>query len=307
MAFPSAELKLALHQDPFSRVLDMLRLRGTSVLAGELPGRGSVEFSETVACVYVLLEGTLQLTVSTSGEVTEARDGDVMLLVHGHSHRLACGRRTSSASPAVAGRRSAKYLRGEFAFDSIFAARFLNVLPPVVLLKRPKQKPYEWVDLCCSFIMDEASHGLAGSTAMISRLLDLLLVRTLRTWASESRLGHGWVSGAADPRIGKVLAAMHHDPARAWDLPRLAAVANMSRTAFANRFSSVIGQSPIAYLNAWRLDHATVLLGRQKLSMSELTFQTGYTSEAALGRAFKSRHGRSPMQWRRERREQGVA
>jgi AraC-like DNA-binding protein len=297
MAFLPADLNRALNQDAFSRVLDMLRLRGTSVRVGELSRGARSECLDNTPCLYVVHDGALLLTLPNSNQPIEARNGDVLLLVHGHSHRLTCSAPIVSSNPAT-GPQSSQYLRGEFEFDSIFADRLLAVLPSVILLRRPDRKPYEWVDLCFSFIVDEAVHGLAGSTAMISRLLDLLFVRTLRTWASESRLGYGWVTGAVDARIGKVLAAIHQDPARTWSLSRLAALANMSRTAFTNRFTSVVGQSPIAYLNDWRLDHAADLLRRHKLSVRELTLQTGYTSEAAFGRAFKARHGRSPMRWR---------
>jgi AraC-like DNA-binding protein len=297
MTFAPATLNRELNQDAFSKVLDMLRLRGTSVRVGELSGSEGLEFSDDAPCLYVVHEGVLRLALPKSNQTLEARDGDVLLLVRGDSHRVSCSAQIARSASGSA-QQSMQYLRGEFDFDSIFANRFLAVLPSVILLRRPEPKRYEWVDLCFSFIVDEAVHGLAGSTAMISRLLDLLFVRTLRIWASESRLGYGWVTGGVDPRIGKVLAAIHQDPARVWNLPGLADLANMSRTAFTQRFTLIVGQSPIAYLNEWRLDHATDLLRRHKLSMSELLLQTGYTSPAAFGRAFKARHGLSPMQWR---------
>ena len=283
-----ATLSHALNQDAFSNVLDMLRLRGTSVAVGTLSARESLRYSESAPCIYVVQSGQFNLTTASSKIKTKAQSGDVILMVHGAPHQLV----NTSEEPA-------NYIRGEFDFDSIFATRFLAALPAVIALKRPSHKNHEWVDVCCAFMAFEAAHGYAGSTAMISRLLDLLFIRTLRSWASESSLGHGWVSAAADPRIGKILAAIQDNPSKPWSLLEFASVAGMSRTAFASRFLEVIGQSPIAYLNQWRLDVAADLLRSQNLSISSLIAHVGYTSESAFGRDFKTRHGQSPLQWRR--------
>ena len=283
-----ATLYSTLNQDAFSKVLDMLRLRGTSVAAGSVPAGGHLDYSQSKPCIYVFQQGFLSLIDQHSGVGTEVQSGDVLLMVRAAPHQL-----------ANAGEAPAQYIRGEFDFDSIFASRFLGTLPAVITLQRPGHKSHEWVDVCSGFMAYEAAHGYAGSTAMISRLLDLLFIRTLRSWASESALGQGWVSAAADPRIGRVLASIQNDPSRPWSLPQFAAVAGMSRTTFASRFLEVIGQSPIAYLNQWRLDLAADLLRGQNLSISALIFQVGYNSEAAFGRAFKLRHGQPPLQWRR--------
>lgn len=290
MTKKSAASNHTLNQDAFSKVLDMLRLRGTSVATGTVSANDRLDFAQSNPCIYVFQTGLLNLVEPASGAKTEVQSSDVLLMVHEGPHQL-----------VNTGEVAAQFIRGEFDFDSIFAARFLETLPTVIALRRPAQKSHEWVDVCCAFMAFEAAHGFAGSTAMISRLLDLLFIRTLRSWAVESTLGQGWISAAADPRIGRVLAAIQHDPSRPWSLAQFASVAAMSRTAFASRFLEVIGQSPVAYLNQWRLDLAADLLRSQKLSISQLILQVGYNSEAAFGRAFKLRHGKSPQQWRRVR------
>lgn len=277
-----------LDQDSFSKVLDMLRLRGTSVTTGVVPAGCDLDCSESKPCIYVMEQGSVGLSLLPSGATSEVHSGDVVLILRGVAHHL-----------ANIGDVPANYIRGEFDFDSIFAERFLGSLPTVISLRRPEHKSHEWVDVCCGFMAFEAAHGLAGSTAMISRLLDLLFIRTLRSWATESGLGNGWVSSASDPRIGRVLAAIQNDPSRQWTLTQFASIAGMSRTAFASRFLEVIGQSPIAYLNRWRLDLSADLLRGQKLSMSQLISHVGYNSESAFGRAFKIQHGQPPLKWQR--------
>ncbi len=284
----------ALNQDAFSKVLDMLRLRGTSVATGAVSVNGHLDYAQRNPCIYVIQAGVLSLVESDSGAKSVGQSGDVLLMLRGEAHRLA----NVSDVPAL-------FIRGEFDFDSIFASRFLGTLPTVISLQRAGHKSHEWVDVCCAFMAFEAAHGYAGSTAMISCLLDLLFIRTLRSWATESPLGLGWVSAAADPRIGKVLAAIQHDPSRPWQLLQFATMAGMSRTAFASRFLEVIGQSPIAYLNQWRIDLAADLLRSQNFSIKQLITNVGYSSGAAFGRAFKLRHGQSPLQWRRSTKTAG--
>lgn len=287
----------ALRQDAFSQVLDILRLRGTTVQAGAVLHPQTVAFDHASPCIYVVQQGLLQFNLRRKR--VWAEQGDVVLLVRGGSHSVTCAPGCPPDDKAKHRRQVASYLRGEFAFDGIFAERFLGVLPEIILLKRPEDRPYEWVELACGFILDEAIHGLAGATAMVSRLLDLLFVRTLRTWAGEADGGYGWLSGVVDARISRTLAAMHQDPANNWTLSALAELASMSRTGFAKRFLSVVGETPVAYLNGWRLDRAAELLRYPGLSVGAIASRIGYTSNAAFSRAFKLRYTSAPMQWRK--------
>ncbi len=273
-----------IHQDALSQVLDLLRLRGTCVQSGST-GKRKARFEGDGPCIYVARRGALQISVSGSKMAEHLSAGDVLLSLGG-------------SSQAVSGS-DAEYLRGEFEFDSIVAERILSVLPKVITLRPPDGKPFPWVDVCCAFMLEEAMNGLAGAASMISRLLDLLFVRTLRTWASEGAPTTGWLAGAVDERIGKVLAAMHERFAFDWTLAKLAETAPMSRTAFANRFQSLVGTTPMAYLNAWRLDRATELLRNPGISIAEIATRVGYGSNPAFSRAFALRYGSSPSRWRR--------
>ncbi|MGA7570398.1 MAG: AraC family transcriptional regulator [Candidatus Aquilonibacter sp.] len=272
-----------IHQDALSQVLDLLRLRGTCVQSGST-GKQKARFKGDGPCIYIVRRGALQISVSGS-KMEHLSAGDVLLSLGG-------------GSDAISGS-DADYLRGEFEFDSIVAERILSVLPKAITLRPIDGKPFPWVDVCCAFMLEEAMNGLAGAASMISRLLDLLFVRTLRTWASEGAPTRGWLAGAVDERIGKVLAAMHENFAVDWTLAKLAETAPMSRTALANRFQSLVGTTPMAYLNAWRLDRATELLRNPGISIAEIATRVGYGSNPAFSRAFALRYGSSPSHWRK--------
>src|SRR3546814_9495932 len=86
---------------------------------------------------------------------------------------------------------------------------------------------------------------------------------------------------------------MHDNPGHAWTLDRMAEYAGMSRTAFANTFREVVGQTPGDYLGSWRIALAQGRL-REGRPMKILAEELGYANPSALSRAFTARVGMSP-------------
>jgi AraC-like DNA-binding protein len=73
----------------------------------------------------------------------------------------------------------------------------------------------------------------------------------------------------------------------------------MSRSVFAGRFKSLVGETPLSYLTNWRISKAKELLTTEKNNISEVAFNVGYQSEAAFNRVFKARTGKTPAMYRR--------
>lgn len=94
---------------------------------------------------------------------------------------------------------------------------------------------------------------------------------------------------------------MHAEPAAQWNLDSLAQRVGLSRSAFADRFTSVIGTPAMQYLCSWRLQVAARMLEAQGLSVAQAAARVGYESEAAFSRAFKKALGVPPAAWRRAR------
>jgi AraC-like DNA-binding protein len=72
----------------------------------------------------------------------------------------------------------------------------------------------------------------------------------------------------------------------------------MSRSAFAARFTTLVGEAPLAYLTRWRMHLAADLLRGKGLTLSEVAGRVGYESEAAFSKAFKRQVGTSPGAFR---------
>jgi AraC-like DNA-binding protein len=78
----------------------------------------------------------------------------------------------------------------------------------------------------------------------------------------------------------------------------LAAVAGLSRAAFAKRFTTIIGQSPLAYLTWWRMTTAARMLRESDAPLRTVAMRCGYASEYAFGKAFKRVYEMAPGRYR---------
>lgn len=69
---------------------------------------------------------------------------------------------------------------------------------------------------------------------------------------------------------------------------------SMSRSAFAARFTELVGESAMRYLTRWRMQAAEARLRNEDVTVAEVALSLGYESEAAFNRAFKRHIGVSP-------------
>ena len=68
----------------------------------------------------------------------------------------------------------------------------------------------------------------------------------------------------------------------------------MSRSAFAARFTQLVGEPAVQYVTRWRMHVALARLQQGRTTIRELATLFGYHSEAAFSRAFKRVIGVSP-------------
>jgi AraC-like DNA-binding protein len=123
-------------------------------------------------------------------------------------------------------------------------------------------------------------------TDALSGLTDLVVIRALRTWVQQGQ-SSGWLGGLSDARIARSLKAIHEEPMRRWSIAALARSAGMSRSSFCERFTALVGRSPLRYQNEWRLRLAREMLARRDARVGEIGLRIGYESEAAFSRAYK--------------------
>lgn len=154
-------------------------------------------------------------------------------------------------------------------------------------------------------LFEEAFEGHCGYQAAVDRLMEVLVIQLLRYGMQTGAARAGTLAGLADPHLSRALVAVHRNPAEPWTVATLGALANMSRSRFAEHFMTVVGVPPGEYLAHWRVRVAQTLL-RKGRPLSVVANEVGYSTSAALSRAFSHQVGCSPRQWLTQHRASEV-
>ena len=85
-------------------------------------------------------------------------------------------------------------------------------------------------------------------------------------------------------------AASHEE----WPVRRLASVSGVSEAHFARSFKEAFGVPPHRYLLTRRIERAKTLLRDTDLPITDIAFQTGWSSLGTFGRTFRDITGESP-------------
>nr|WP_246366399.1 AraC family transcriptional regulator [Nonomuraea rhodomycinica] len=182
------------------------------------------------------------------------------------------------------------FVTAEYPLRGDVSERLLKALPEVAVIPAdPEFAPL--LDL----LAVEIGREEPGQQVILDRLLDLLLVRALRSWFArpgvEAPPGY---RALADPRIGRALRLMHERPAHPWTVASLGAEAGMSRAVFARRFAELVGQPPLVYLREWRMTVAADLLREPGTTVAAVARRVGYADGFAFSNAFKRVRGVPP-------------
>jgi AraC-like DNA-binding protein len=198
----------------------------------------------------------------------------------------------------------AQLICGFFTCDTRPFNPLLECLPRFIRFGRDAPgASHDLLDQFIRFASRETGARRPGGQIVLNRLSELLFVEIIR-WRMDQLAQDGetgWLAGLRDPLVGRALALLHAKPAHAWTLEDLAARAGASRSALAERFSSLVGCAPIQYLAQWRMQLAARRLADPRAKVAAVANEVGYESEAAFSRAFKKLVGQSPGQWRSER------
>jgi transcriptional regulator GlxA family with amidase domain len=173
---------------------------------------------------------------------------------------------------------------------------WLDRLPPVVIAK--SDRAADWRHAVASALRDETTTPTRGGAIVVNRLLESLLADALRAELIQLGTDAAPEKALVDSQIGVVLSRLHAHPESRWSVLGLARTAAMSRSAFSERFRSLVGETPMRYLTEVRLARAAHLFRSTDATVTEVARSVGYASEAALSRAFEVRYGHPPSVFR---------
>lgn len=158
----------------------------------------------------------------------------------------------------------------------------------------------EWIEHSFRRAAEEFASGGVGSAAVLGKLAELLFVEVVRRYLATLPEGQtGWLAGLGDRMVGRALGLLHARAAHPWTTEELAREVGLSRSAFAERFTGLIGVPPMQYLTNWRLQLAALRLRDSPGSTAQIASDVGYESDAAFNRAFKRTFGTTPAAWRK--------
>jgi len=296
--------------DLLSDVLRFVQLKGDQVFELELQDGFDVLFEAGASSFHVVHSGKIVVSVAGAASFL-AQAGDVLVFPHSAAYQLSEHRtdRRFPSPPVSSGgfpnATSAKVVHGAgnvaatttsatFLFENREGvSSLLNFLPPVIHIPASDEAAGV-IRQVSNFLLIETASPEPGATLMISRVIDILVIRSIRTWAKTMDAQRGWVGALADARISRVVAAMHRDPAKDWGLSELASLAGMSRSSLAERFIATVGEPALRYLQRWRMAMAADLLRNTNSQVQDVAHSIGYESEAAFSRAYKAMYGISP-------------
>jgi AraC-like DNA-binding protein len=148
-----------------------------------------------------------------------------------------------------------------------------------------------------SFIREETTDMRPGREAILSRLIEVMLIEMLRCETAAWFPHVSVLGGLSDPQLAKALAGIHGDASRGWTVAELAQRAGMSRSVFARRFSEAVGTAPVEYLLRWRMALAKDALLHGGGTLDEIAARIGYKSASAFSTAFRQRVGCPPSDY----------
>lgn len=185
---------------------------------------------------------------------------------------------------------------GAYPVRGEIGQRLLDAVPDVL-----RVAPGGTADAVRDLLAAEVAVDAPGQQVVLDRLLDWMLVCTLREWFDRpGGSPPAWYAAHRDPVVGHALRLLHADPAAPWTVSALAGRTGVSRATLAKRFADLVGEPPMTYLTRWRMTLAADLLAeRDTTTVAEVARAVGYSDAFGFSTAFKRIRGVNPSELRR--------
>lgn len=314
--------------DALSDVLKALRISGgvfldatftapwcVSSRVGPEDFRSGERMPESLVAFHYVVEGRMVVEVDGAAPV-EVRTGQMVLLPRNDPHLLTseAGLPPADPMPPVqvvegglmrmvhgGGGAPTQVVCG-FVGTDVRRHPLMEALPTAFALDINGRACADWIAASFRYAAQEVASGRAGSETVLAKLSELLFVEAVRHYAETLPADRkGWFAGLRDPAVGRALALMHARVGHPWTTEALAAEVHLSRSAFAERFTQLVGVPPISYLADWRMQLAAARLRDTPKPIAQIADELGYESEATFTRAFKRALGVAPGRYRASR------
>ena len=303
--------------DPLSEMLRGLRLDGVEYGRCRLSEPWATSFPAQEAARFHFISAGAAWLQTPAGDWLELKPGDAALVPRGDAHVIASKPGIPPLPYERLGRK--EVCQGVFDVDAqcpdgcsatvaLTASMRFNIdklhpllkLMPDVMLTSDLARNEPAIPHLLDAMAREVEMDRVGAGGILARLADVLTATLIRTWV-EHGCGNttGWIAAVRNPEVGRVLAAIHLEPERDWNIAALAKIMGASRSGFAERFLKVVGETPAHYVALVRMHQARQWLS-DGMRVATVASRLGYDAEASFSRAFKRIIGAPPSQFRKK-------
>ncbi|WP_043236674.1 AraC family transcriptional regulator [Streptomyces violaceusniger] len=194
------------------------------------------------------------------------------------------------------GRAATTLIVGAYPVRGEISRRLLDALPVVLRVDAGGTG-----DPVLDHLAAEVAVDTPGQQVVLDRLLDWMMVCTLREWFDRpGGEPPAWWAAQRDPVVGGALRLLHAEPAAPWTVAALAEHIGVSRSTLAKRFADLVGEPPLTYLTRWRMTLAAdLLVERKAATIADIARTVGYSDPFGFSAAFKRVRGANPSEFRR--------
>lgn len=305
--------------DALSMLLEDIHLYQTQYYYIQATGEWSFNLDKKDCIVfYLITSGEVSIKVDEIKRNAHARD---IIMVPGGDQHTICGSNQSPIKPVDIvplldiqnsepiklgtkdiGQESAavEIVAIICSYDREITRPLLSALPKILPeIECNEEQKKIMLDIGTRFLALESQQNRLGKITIINRIASILMIECVRTYIEDlPEATDNWLKALKDPYLAKALAVMHDRPDTNWTIHRLAEVAGMSRSSFAEHFREVVGVPPLTYLTDYRLRLAARYLRLQENSISRISELVGYASDSTFSQAFKRVYKMSPRKYR---------
>jgi AraC family transcriptional activator of mtrCDE len=289
--------------DALTALANGLNLRAKLVYAGGVCGQWLMNHnSDKSIWFHLVSKGQGWVHSPAWAEPLELAGGDLILfLPHAAQHflsysaaHLPCD--TADTRLTNLGEGETGFVCGEIEL-AVPQSPLWRALPAEIVIR--KAEAGEILARLIELVVAESASPRFGSESVIERLCDSLFILVVRHCIEANLVRQGVFAAMQDRRLATVLELIHQEPWHPWTISEFCVRAGLSKTMLTEKFTTVIGASPIEYLTDWRMQIAAQWLKESGTTIERVAERCGYDSVPAFSKAFKRCFGISPGAYRR--------
>ena len=175
---------------------------------------------------------------------------------------------------------------------------FLACIKPLFVREKEKQSVFTEIafkELIEEMLKEHILKSKFSELIIKSNLLKLIILLERKSGLNES-VEHSLYNNA----VGEALRYIHNNIESKITIEDLCRVSKLSPTSLGVHFKKATGKSAIQYINSIRTDKAKQLLKETDMSVTDISYELGFSDSAYFNRVFKKETQYSPKDYRQK-------